>query len=250
MPVDWSTLHKVLRDETRKKIILNLRTAGTLTYTDMMNRLQITNTGKLNYHLKTLNDLVAKNDQGAYMLTEGGAAAAELLEKFPSQMSAVKTLRVSDAILLGLLGLALTLFPSYFVALALPLPSYGVALALPLPSYGVALALPIRFAYIILALVWPLLVPSYVMWRLTTKRASSHDLYELMKPPVTTAVIFYITLLLIFLIPRLLAQPSTGTQTRTENLFLFTGLDVVLIPIFPLFGVLLFEGIYRVRGHL
>ncbi len=239
MPVDWSTLHKVLRDETRKKIILNLRTAGTLTYTDMMNRLQITNTGKLNYHLKTLNDLVAKNDQGAYMLTERGAAAAELLEKFPSQMSAVKTLRAFDAILLGLLGLALTLFPSYFLVFYLPIPSYGVALPLPIPFGG-----------IILALVWPLLVPSYVMWRLTTKRACSHDLYELMKPPVTTAVIFYIALLLIFLIPRLLAQPSTGTQTRTENLFLFTGLDVVLIPIFPLFGVLLFEGIYRVRGHL
>ena len=198
-----------------------------------MNRLEITNTGKLNYHLKTLNDLVAKNDQGAYMLTERGKAAAELLEKLPSQLAVSRSLKTFDAILIGLLGLALTLLPTSYTVI------FGGALNVP----------SIPFVVPILIFLYPLFVPSYVMWRMTIKRTSSHDLYELMKPPVTAVGIFYIAVLLILLIPRLLAQPSTSTQTGTEILFVFTFLFAFLLPIFPLLGVLLFEGLYRFRSR-
>lgn len=52
------SLHKVLKDEKRRKIItlLNEKEAS---YTELMNMLEIiSSTGKLNYHLKVLNELI------------------------------------------------------------------------------------------------------------------------------------------------------------------------------------------------
>ncbi|MCW4000068.1 MAG: winged helix-turn-helix domain-containing protein [Candidatus Bathyarchaeota archaeon] len=71
-------LHKALKDEKRRKI-LSLLKEGSLSYTELMNELQISNTGKLNYHLKALGDRVAKNGDGRYILTDKGKYAANLL---------------------------------------------------------------------------------------------------------------------------------------------------------------------------
>lgn len=56
-----------------------------LSYTEMMTILHITNTGKLNYHLKSLGALLAKDDEGKYYLTERGKLAASLLKTFPEK---------------------------------------------------------------------------------------------------------------------------------------------------------------------
>ncbi len=230
MPIDWSTLHKVLRDETRKKIITNLQTAGLITYTDLMNRLEITNTGKLNYHLKMLNDLVAKNDLGAYMLSERGKAAAELLDKFPNQITTRKALKGFDALIIGLVGLLLTGIPTFFVLFIFPSSLY-------LPTF--------------LLLFYLLFVPSFVMWRLTTRRADSHDLYDLMKAPLVVVGASYLLILLTLFIPQLLATtppPTTTTTTTTQTLYIATFVSFFLFPIIPLLGVLFIEGIYRVKS--
>ena len=47
-----------------------------------MSALEITSTGKLNYHLKMLNGLVEKNQDGLYLLTEKGKLAIRLMEEF------------------------------------------------------------------------------------------------------------------------------------------------------------------------
>lgn len=78
-----ASLHKVLKDETRRKIILLLQEKGSLSYVDLMKALGITNTGKMNYHLKVLGDLLAKKENGQYALTEKGTLASRLLLKFP-----------------------------------------------------------------------------------------------------------------------------------------------------------------------
>ena len=78
-----ASLHKVLKDETRRKIILMLQEKGSLSYVDLMKALGITNTGKMNYHLKVLGDLLAKKENGQYALTEKGTLASRLLLKFP-----------------------------------------------------------------------------------------------------------------------------------------------------------------------
>jgi hypothetical protein len=82
-----ASLHNILKDETRRKIVLLLNEKGALSYTDLMNALEIANTGKLNYHLKVLNDLILKRENGHYVLTERGALASRLLLEFPEATS-------------------------------------------------------------------------------------------------------------------------------------------------------------------
>jgi DNA-binding transcriptional ArsR family regulator len=76
-------LHKILKDETRRKIILLLDAKGTLTYTELLESTEAGSTGRLNYHLKILGDLLAKNETGQYMLSEKGKVAVKLIAEFP-----------------------------------------------------------------------------------------------------------------------------------------------------------------------
>ena len=56
------SLHKILKDETRTKIVLLLHEKGSLSYTELMETLGFVTTGLFNYHLKVLGDLLAKNE--------------------------------------------------------------------------------------------------------------------------------------------------------------------------------------------
>jgi hypothetical protein len=78
-----NSLYKVLKDETRKKVILALHDNGSLTYSELMASVQVESTGKFNYHLKVLNGLVIKGDDGKYALSEKGESAYRLLSDFP-----------------------------------------------------------------------------------------------------------------------------------------------------------------------
>jgi len=78
-----ASLHKILKDETRRKAILLLNEKGAMSYTDLMNELGIASTGMLNYHLKILGELLTKNEAGQYALTEKGKLASKLLTEFP-----------------------------------------------------------------------------------------------------------------------------------------------------------------------
>lgn len=79
------SFHKILKDEHRRKIILLLHENESLSYMDMMNALGLTSTGKMNYHLKILGNLLSKNENGHYMLTEKGNIASRLLLEFPEE---------------------------------------------------------------------------------------------------------------------------------------------------------------------
>ena len=80
-----ASLHKILKDDTRRKIILLLNEKGSLSYTDLMAGIEVVSTGLLNYHLKVLDDLLSKNEKGEYMLTEKGKLASRLLVEFPEE---------------------------------------------------------------------------------------------------------------------------------------------------------------------
>ncbi|MEM4733927.1 MAG: winged helix-turn-helix domain-containing protein, partial [Candidatus Bathyarchaeia archaeon] len=90
MDSGFASLHKILKDETRRKIILLLHERGSLSYTDLMNTLSIVNTGRLNYHLKILDNLILKREDGQYMLTEIGTLASRLLIEFAEEKSNLK----------------------------------------------------------------------------------------------------------------------------------------------------------------
>ena len=79
------SLHKILKDETRRKIVLLLNEKGALSHTTLMEELGFLTTGRLNYHLKQLDDLLTKDTDGRYTLTEKGKLATRLLTEFPEQ---------------------------------------------------------------------------------------------------------------------------------------------------------------------
>lgn len=79
------SLHKILKDETRRKIVLLLNEKSALSHTDLMAELGFLTTGLLNYHLKQLDDLLTKDADGKYTLTEKGKLATRLLTEFPEQ---------------------------------------------------------------------------------------------------------------------------------------------------------------------
>ncbi len=87
MPSGLESLHRTLKDETRRKIICLLNEKGSLSYTDLLNLLEIKNTGKLNYHLKILNELLTKNQEGLYALSEKGKLAAGFLQELSKTKS-------------------------------------------------------------------------------------------------------------------------------------------------------------------
>jgi DNA-binding HxlR family transcriptional regulator len=82
-----NSLHKILKDETRKKVILLLDQRGSLTYTGLKEELGIVSTGRLNYHLKILSELIMKREDGEYTLTEKGRLASRLLQEFADKQS-------------------------------------------------------------------------------------------------------------------------------------------------------------------
>jgi len=120
--VDWSSLHKILSDTTRRSILELLVEKEELSYTEIMALLQIINTGRLNYHLKALTALLSKDDQGKYRLTERGKLAANMLKTFPERVtlekkrSAVKTVAATLLILLGIF----LIFSTTIFALSIP----------------------------------------------------------------------------------------------------------------------------------
>ena len=110
LEVDWASLHKILSDTTRRSILELLAEKESLTYTDMMTLLQITNTGRLNYHLKVLGSLISKDEGGRYRLTEQGRQAASLLRTFPERVPPERKLtgvKVATAVVLILIGVLL-----------------------------------------------------------------------------------------------------------------------------------------------
>jgi len=106
--VDWSSLHKTLSDTTRRSILELLAEKESLGYTEIMTLLVVTNTGRLNYHLKALGSLISKDSEGKYRLTERGRLAASLLKTFPERVPVENkqpALKVAVAVVLILVGI-------------------------------------------------------------------------------------------------------------------------------------------------
>jgi len=61
-------MFSALNHPIRRKII-EMLARNSVTYTYMLEELNI-DTGKLNFHLKKLEDLIAKDEKGLYKLTE------------------------------------------------------------------------------------------------------------------------------------------------------------------------------------
>jgi DNA-binding transcriptional ArsR family regulator len=114
----------LLSDTTRRSILELLAQKEELTYTEIMTLLRITNTGRLNYHLKALGNLLAKDEQGKYHLTEQGKVAVNLLRTFPERVPPPEkkrqsALKITVSIVLILVGILL-IASSALAVLAVP----------------------------------------------------------------------------------------------------------------------------------
>jgi DNA-binding transcriptional ArsR family regulator len=119
MNSDSAWMHKILRDDTRRKIIILLHDSNKLTYTDLLDALKIPDRGRLNYHLKSLEPLLTKQDN-TYTLNERGIQSWKILQEF----SYAQKSRLATIIKYGrngvALGLVIIFFLSYYQYIGLP----------------------------------------------------------------------------------------------------------------------------------
>lgn len=125
MSVSISNLHGVLKDQTRRRILTVLKESGPLTYTELLGVLETTHTGRLNYHLKVLGDLITKEetDTSRYKLTEKGEVAFSMLSGFvPARGGMPNSLQLNLASIaktFAILGSSIYLFDIFIMALGL-----------------------------------------------------------------------------------------------------------------------------------
>ena len=240
--VDFESFSDVLKHPIRRKIVLALYTAKGLTYMDLINAAEVANTGKFNYHLKLLADLIQKDDQGKYTLTEKGQLAAQFLQKFPEKNIPPTTLRMADAALIGLAGFALTaLNPALWTGLLLQAQKITVPL----------FVLPI---FLLVSFFYGLLVPSAIMWLLSVRRAHSHEMYNLLRAPLVALVplIFFTVLMFLtnfLIVAEIKAPPIIYSQYHTSQSMTYVALPIILIQgtVFSFLGVCLVELASRFR---
>ncbi len=72
-----SSFTKIVKDETRKEILIYLHNKGEATYSDILHDMKLS-TGKLNYHLKILEPLLSK-EGNYYKLNDKGNQLAEIM---------------------------------------------------------------------------------------------------------------------------------------------------------------------------
>jgi len=212
LDVDFGSLSDVLKHPVRRKIILALFERGNLSYVDLMNSVGVSNTGKFNYHLKVLGDLIDKDQNGCYILTEKGQMVAELLQKFPEKKPQPTFLSMADAAVIGFAGVALTVAKPVFWTLAI--------MALLKLELDVLFFPIIGFSTFACALI----VPGTVMWLLTVRRTNSHDMYDLMKPPLISFIllIFLLTIMLLLnanLTVTIKSPTIQGPQGQTDGVY-------------------------------
>jgi hypothetical protein len=212
LSVDLESLYKIIKHPIRRKIVLTLLEKKEQAYMDLMNMTEVGNTGQLNYHLKILGDLVEKNGNGRYRLTEKGQLASQVLMRFPEKTSKHVPIRGGDAILIGFIGFILALANPWFW------------------DFGAGV-IYVSFV-VLLIIIYALMVPGAVMWLLTVRRTNSHDTYDLFKPPLVALAALVLLFVLMAALHINVTISSSGASVTQPT-----------IPSFLLMGFFLFAGV-------
>lgn len=84
-------MFSALNHPIRRRII-EMLARNSVTYTCMLEELDI-DTGKLNFHLKKLGDLIEKNEKGLYKLTDKGLRAFSIIQQVPEKIEEASAAR-------------------------------------------------------------------------------------------------------------------------------------------------------------
>ncbi|RLG60768.1 hypothetical protein DRN87_03650 [Candidatus Geothermarchaeota archaeon] len=81
----------VISNELRRKIIKIIGEEGPISYTKLMKRLDIKDSGTLGFHIKKMNKMLKRDDLGEYILNELGVKAYNLIKEL--ERGEIKTIR-------------------------------------------------------------------------------------------------------------------------------------------------------------
>jgi hypothetical protein len=172
-----TSLHKILKDETRQKIILLLNEKQCLGYTDLMDSLEVVSTGLLNYHLKVLGDLLTKNEEGQYMLTEKGHLGYRVLTEFNEKNQLIDKRIYKSWIIFTIASVIIAVLNGYFLNISFE--RVSVVVATILVTFGFAFYIRIkpsrsgnRFFFIIMGICLGSFLTLLFMYFMTVTRLS------------------------------------------------------------------------------
>ena len=250
MSVDFESLSDVLKHPIRRRIILALSERKSMSYVDLMNLVEVMNTGKFNYHLKILADLIEKDENGKYGLSDKGQLAVQFLQKFGEKKVEQTPLHMADAVLIGFAGCVLAGanpgFWSFFLFAA----------------FGINVSVSFFVAASLLSFAFALTLPGAVMWLLTVRRAHSHDAYDLFKPPFVTFILLLVLVIIMFFLrigltvtlttPLTSAPSGNPNQSVSYQSVMQTSFSTILLlgSVFSFLGVMIAELGSRTRKRM
>ena len=98
-------MFSALNHPIRRKII-EMLAKNNMQYTQILEKLNI-DTGKLNFHLKKLEDLITKDEKGLYRLTDKGLKAFSIIQQVPEKIEEASPARRAVAYFLDLFAVIL-----------------------------------------------------------------------------------------------------------------------------------------------
>jgi DNA-binding transcriptional ArsR family regulator len=114
----YSIIFNALKHPIRRKILRMLNQSPS-PYTEILTTLSIEN-GLLNYHLDNMKELLTKDEEGRYKLSEFGRAAINLIEKVEEPIKKEPT---------SLLSLTTTKVKAIFLIMIIAIGSMGAYIA-------------------------------------------------------------------------------------------------------------------------
>jgi len=82
---DVNKIFTALSHEIRREIIRILAEESPKTFSELMNKLDIRDTGTMVFHLRKLEGLVTKNERGEYVLTDLGRRAYQIMNQIKTE---------------------------------------------------------------------------------------------------------------------------------------------------------------------
>lgn len=250
MSVDFESLSDVLKHPIRRRIILALSEKKSISYVDLMNLVEVMNTGRFNYHLKILADLIEKDENGKYGLSDKGQLAVQFLQKFGEKEVELTPLHMADAVLIGFAGCVLAGANPGFWSFYL------------FAAFGINVSVSFFVAASLLSFAFALILPGAMMWLLTVRRAHSHDAYDLFKPPFVAFILLLVLVIIMFFLriglTVTLTTPLTSVPSGNPNQsvsyqsVMQTSFSTILFfgSVFSFLGVMIAELGSRIRKRM
>jgi uncharacterized RDD family membrane protein YckC len=149
-----SKILSILSHPLRREILLNINEKGQLSFTDLLNHLNI-DTGKLSFHLRSLEIFIDQTPAGKYKLSSSGEDAVRLVHDIESWAEATNAPSVESQLPLASLGKRISAYLINFAIISaitgsiMFLPQIFALSAITIVNGGLS-----TFLFITIGLIW------------------------------------------------------------------------------------------------